>query len=403
MKYLKNIVFAVIIYIYIFNPVFIAVGIGSIKFLLLLALVYAINHQGTVKKYFAHYKEPSILFFILLSYVLLIIIINKGNAINAPYSMFLWWIESFFIPIYLIENFFEKKNNIKVIPYVLNVGFVASLISIFLLLNPNLNEYVLGGLIELPYENNLGRWERCFGIAEGLTSSYGIIQGIFASIALLLFDRKHKVYLFYFLTMSIATIINARTGMIPIILAIIFKLHYSIKQHNYLFPIVLVFVAFIVIKLITYTGDGLVYTLDYATIFFTASYEYFVKGEASDYYGSIDTFLQIPSTLFGVIFGEGRTLFGAEINSSDISFVNQIFTGGLFFLVGLIIHQFLLYKKIFMYSWQKYIPLLLISTAFIINFKGVPFCTSESFSRFVMLVYFIIVHNRINKSRIQFI
>ena len=265
---------------------------------------------------------------------------------------------------------------------------------LFLLINPSINDFVLGGIIEKPFENNLGVWNRCFGIAEGLTNSYGIIQGIFASICLLKGREYSKYYLFAIL-ISLSVVINARTGIIPIIITLLYVLLRSIKRGQLKFLLFITLSSLIVINIVGKYEEEISYTISYVTAFFTSTYDYFFKGETGDdYYAALNDFIHFPKSLIGILFGEGRTMFGDKNMSSDIGYINQIYTGGLVYLITLVVIQFKIYGKIYRRCKDHFFIILLFLTAFIINFKGIPFCLSESFTRFVMLFYVVLLHNR---------
>lgn len=398
MKRIKDVIIFLIIYVYIYNPVFVVIGFGSIKFLLIISTIFILSRKKILRKYLILHKSIIKLLLFLIIYTALVVSLCNGNATKTSYSLFIYLIETTILPIFLIEWVCDD-NKIKIIPLLLDVGFAASLISIFLLFTPNINDYVLGSVITLPIEDN-NEWTRCFGLAEGLTSSYGVIQGILASLALLLLEKNSIKYLVYFITLSISAMINARTGLVPIIFTIGYKFIYCIVHRKFTFPLYVGIIWTIGIIIASYLSTKFEETYKYITLFFTATFDYLIKGEANDYYASIDRFLQMPNSLFVTIFGEGKTLFGADVNSSDIAYVNQIFTGGLVYLVGLLIIQYKIFKVLYQNITSKYISILLLLTALIINFKGIDFCMSESFSRFVMLCVFMVYHNLFSKNKL---
>lgn len=388
----SNILIFIFLYIYLYNPIFVFVKIGLIKVLLLFSFIFIIKNWGKLKRYLEDYGEVLKLLLFSIIYCFIVILLNSGNA-NTPYTMFVWLLETTFIPMFLIKQVFLKYK-LSLLGSLLPISIIAACISLFLLINPSINDFVLGGIIEKPFENNLGVWSRCFGIAEGLTNSYGIIQGIFASICLLKGRESAKYYLFAIL-ISISVIINARTGIIPIAIALLYVLFKSIKGGQIKFFIFIVLSTIVVINIVSQYEEEISDTISYVTAFFTSTYDYFIKGETGDdYYSSLDGFIHFPQSFFGVLFGEGRTMFGDKNMGSDIGYVNQIYTGGLIYLITLIAIQFKIYGKIYRRCKEHFFVILLFLTAFIINFKGIPFCVSESFTRFVMLFYFVLLHNR---------
>ena len=381
------------LYIYIYNPIFIFVKIGLVKVLLLLSLIFSFKNFRKLKWYLKDYSDILKLLLFSIIYCFIVKLLNSGNA-NTPYTMFVWLLETTFIPMYLINRIFLKYD-LSLLGSLLPISIIAACISLFLLINPSINDFVLGGIIEKPFENNLGVWSRCFGIAEGLTNSYGIIQGIFASICLLKGRESAKYYLFAIL-ISISVIINARTGIIPIVITLLYVILKSIKGRQIKFFFIIVLSTIVLINIVGKYEEEISNTISYVTIFFTSTYDYFIKGETGDdYYSFLDGFIHFPQSIWGVLLGEGRTMFGDKNMSSDIGYINQIYTGGLIYLISLIAMQFKIYAKIYCRCKDHFFVFLLFLTAFVINFKGITFCISESFTRFVMLFYFVLLHNRI--------
>lgn len=396
MKYINYLICFIVLYIYIYNPIFVIFGFGLMKVLLLCALLYFIKHPNLFKNYIKQYRFVINISLLMIIYVWTVIFFNNGNAWITPYSILVWLLETFFVPIFLIETIFKRYCDTGVINICINIGFVASIITLIMLAMPDLTNFILGSVIKKPAENSFEYWNRNFGIAEGLSNSYGVVQGIFASFCLYFADKKKWFYYIFFILLSLSTILNARTGFIAIIITIAYKfLFSSVKTKTAFLGIALVLYFLIMMVLDKYAQDYL-RVIDHVFSFFTSTSDYITKGETNDYFESLNRFMQMPDSLFGFLFGEGITLFGAENReSSDIAYVNQIFTGGFVFLIMLMAIQFFLYKKIFDMWSEKYIVLLLLFTSLLINFKGIPFCTSESFSRIVMLFYFVLLHNKL--------
>lgn len=391
---LKIFVSLLLLYIYIYNPIFVAVNFGLIKVLTFCGLTYFFFNKSTVNNYLRFYtKECRIILFCIL-YCTFTVIINNGNAITVPYTLTIWFLETTIIPIFLI-NFIFAKNKISLFGVLIPLSLLAAVISASLFINPSLNEYVLGGVIRVPYNNFLGTWHRCFGISEGLTSSYGVIQGIMASICLLKGKQSFRFYI-YALIIAFSAIINARTGMIPIMITLCYVLFRSFVGKNIFFFVFIALAGYVINYFASNYYQEFSGTFDYISNFFISSYDFFIKGDTGDdYYAALDNFIHFPDSILGVLFGEGEDHYHGEISRSDISYINQIYVGGLVYLSALICLQLRIYKKLYDRYKNVYIYLLLLLTAFIINFKGISFCISESFTRFVMLLYFTVLHNQI--------
>lgn len=395
MKKVRYLLCIIVLYIYLYNPPFVMVGFGLIKILLLIAIFYFFRHKSCLRPYKPYLEYMGAITAFMVIYTLLIVTINSGNALNTPYGLVLWYLESVYLPVYVVESYAKEFNRSGFFNILLLLGFGASIISTILLIRPDLNNLVLGSVITIPYENNFGYWSRCFGIAEGLTNSYGIIQGVFASLCLLFLSKGKWHYALFFVFLTLATMVNARTGMIAVIITIIWKFFFSSAKTKIVFLFLGAVLSIVVIYLLNAYAEDYLETIESITSFFTSSYDYIIKGETGDdYYDALERFIHYPSTISGWLFGEGRTLFGARTGSSDIGFVNQIFIGGIVFLISLIVVQFYIYRNLKKNGGHSFLVWLLFCTAFIINFKGVTFCTTESFSRFVMLYFFVLIYNK---------
>lgn len=399
MKKLRFLLFLFVFYIYIYNPIFVIPNFGLVKLLLLASVINFFKKPYVYKRYFNQYRFVFSVTIILILYVHLIVVLNNGNAVTTSYSLFIWLLETFFIPIFFIHTIIPKYKDYGVFNVLIFLASIAGLISCYMLTDQNFTNFVLGNIIRRP-DNEYDFWTRDFGIAEGLSSSYGYIQGVMASLCLL-YGRWRKEYYLFFFIIVISALINARTGIISVIITLLYLFFKSSVKVKVYFSVGATIIGIVLMSVIADYYDEYAKTLDNVFSFFTSTIDFVFYNEKNDYYASLDQFLQLPDTVSGVIFGQGITLFGAESrDSTDIAYVNQIFIGGLIYLMGLLIIQFYIYRKMLILSTRKYLPILLLIMALLINFKGLDFCISESYSRFVALLFFILLHNRMFDEKI---
>ena len=211
-----------ILYLYIYNPVFKFIGIGSIKLFWIPCILYLILKKNTLK-YLGIFKLEFFFMILLIFYVLLVTLMNNGNAYNVGYSHFLFIIECIIIPIGLSVFFKDLILKIGINKSFIVTGFIASLISISLLIIPDLNLFVRQNIIVDDLDSvDMGvlQYIRGFTISGESTFGYGIIQGLIFGICLFE-SKKSAKYLIPLFPLIISIMLNARVGFFMVLISII--------------------------------------------------------------------------------------------------------------------------------------------------------------------------------------
>lgn len=380
----------IILYLYIYNPVFTFVGFGFVNILMALSLLYTLFCWYRVKFYLRDYRTEFLLSLVMTLYVTIICTLNGTEQIG--FKLVIWIISTVLLPIFLIEIFICRQKNIVFFDTIILVGFIASLISCAALFYPPINTFLRSIQVtkEVTDFAETQMTFRYFGLAINLSSAYGYVQGLLASLCLLRLDKTHKRYAFYFLTMVISVVVNARTGLFPIALTIIYMMLNMILKFNLLGIVKLLLSGLALFSLLTFLlflnkeiGE---FVLDFFIQIGNMLFFEDTGFEDSAYYRMI----LIPETLQGLIWGEGRSLMG---DGSDIGYVNQLFVGGVIFVTMLLMYEYLLYKKIVKRSKEVVYATIFFLSILIFNYKGVDFYISSAFMKLWMLYYFILVHN----------
>lgn len=391
-KYSKILIY-IILYIYIYNPVFSFIGVGLVNVLLLASIVYAIVKWKRVQYYVGYYRKELKLSFLMILYLVIIKMVNGVQNYSEVVTMVLWQLTTVLIPIYLLEYVLPKFHIKDLLDFLLKVAFVAAVISILCLLFPQINQVVRSIQItdELDAIKDGTVDYRCYGLATNLTSAYGAVQGVLASIALLKFDKNRPIYGVYFLFLMAAAAINARTGLLPIIIAVGYKVLSSFKRRPFKTAIYIVAILGVFSYFLAYVASLVPETFEFIAAFFNAIISFVLYGDTDGgaWFNMLETFIRFPDTLRGLIFGEGHTILEVgRFESSDIGFINQIFLGGLIFTLVLLYYEIRLYGKMWKVSHKDFIYMLLFMTAVLMNIKGMNFYISNSFTRLIMLLYF---------------
>jgi len=93
-----------------------------------------------------------------------------------------------------------------------------------------------------------------------------------------------------------------------------------------------------------------------------------------------------PSNIFNIIFGEGRIVSGAKINS-DIGYINQIFIGGIIYLILMLLFLLYMFIRNIKVSTNKLFPVLFFLTLIVVNIKGDAFFVPRGFFRLIIFYY----------------
>ena len=339
----------------------------------------------------------------MIPYVLAVCIANGEEDLQVISELITWVIMSTCVPIFLIRVLLVRCKGLIFWDAILFVGFVASLISCIALFVPGVNMF----LREIQLEITGGQSEeqmafRFFGLAINLSSAYGYMQGLMASLCLLRLDKNHKRYALYFLTMVISVIINARTGLFPVFITVLylvvnaaikFKVGQLIKLS--IAAVFAFFSASFIINQIPEVTDFVMDFVDQLSIMF-------LEDDNGLENSAYVTMLKFPETVMGFIFGEGRSLYGAGAwISSDIGYVNQIFLGGIIFAGSLVIYEIILYRQIIIMSKEKVFATIFFLSLLAFNYKGVNFYAGGAYIKVWILYYYVLVHNQIsNKNKI---
>ena len=385
----SNIFLIVFLYLYIYNPVFAWPGFGFVAIISVIAILYCITRPHTTLNYVKYYKAEFFLSVIITLYIFFITLLNNQNK-DLTMQMCSWALLSFATPVFIIEAILSKVKSLSFFNLIINTGVIAAIISFLCMVFPMFNEFIRS--IQSDVESKGFDFEvfRYYGLANNLTSAYGYVQGTLAALCILVWDTKKRYYLFFVL-LTISAAINARTGLFPVIIALIYKFMSTLKSFKLkkVIQFVLIIICtFVLIKIFIYAfPNNTKFILD----FFEQLENILITKEEESAY---ERMLFFPKETNVLIFGAGKDVIINYIgDSSDIGYVRQIFIGGLVFAISLIIYEYILYRKMWNRSDKFFFPVLLFTSALIFNYKGSPFYLGNAFTRLVYLYYFVLVYN----------
>lgn len=284
----------------------------------------------------------------------------------------------------VIKDYFDR-NEIeykRIISYSFIAALAQSVLSILSFINPQIQKVIVNRIIELSGVKIYSYWStiRMYGFSNGLMFEMPAIQTILAIIGFyyaITIDWKYlilsSIYLF-------TAIINARTSYVLLLAGIIVLIVFSSKQRkiNPKRIIVIIIAGTIFITIIfpiirqispqTYNwmSKGIEEILG------------FLNGDTETGYFSYvtnnDRYV-LPSSVFGVLFGEGTSIAGGLRRLgvySDIGFINDIWIGGLAYVAILYTSVFLRLKKMVFSNTSlcRFLGIILLVSVLVLNIKG---------------------------------
>lgn len=383
----------IILYLYFFSPPFKFFSLGFDKVVLIWSICY-INYKhewSKIGKLFN--RELSIWKLIILYCIFIFLIHSFFTTIFLLYDI-IFIIEVFTVP-YAIILYFYDKQKIKIDKCVLISCIIAGGISTYLLLNPDLAYNIKSDLFRYS-ETALKNFSwRGFGLSDGLLFAYPIVEGTAIGLIILGVTQRYKTNWIYALScfiMLLAIIPNARTGFVPILIAIFIMFFYSQKR---LITISLVVVGIILMSSVAINefiseNEGIDKTVEWSLTSIEIADDFF-HGEKTENVEALSSSMIIwPNDIFEWMLGSGVDLSTVK-NGSDIGYIVRLNYGGIIYLLLIFSFIMILFKRLWKFNQE--LALLLIMTLLVANFKG-DFFLNNPLTRFIMFIYTAIIMNR---------
>ena len=390
MKFLKYLIAVLSLYVFFHNPLFTFMGgIGSIKILDIISIFILFISWNTIQRYLIVFKKEIVVFLLIILYTIFRSLI--GGDSNYIRSTLVAIIEIFVVPISvicIINNYFSipEKGFIRAI---LITGSVGAVISTICITQPSFGLFVKYQLQMLG--DTLEEMEyRGFGISEALTSSYSYIQGliiVFGTIYL----NENKWFILAYPFIFISVILNARTGIILIIIGLLVYFITSRKLKSFISVGVLMIVLFLSFNQIINKTNFI--DENYFQLAETLVDEVSDMESERNLRGSatmdalLGQMIVFPDTFEEWIIGRGYSIFGTGKNiTSDVGFILQLNYGGIIYLSLLFFLIVIIIKRMRFYHIDNWFVLLFFVTFLICNFKGEMLPNTGIF-RFLMILY----------------
>lgn len=390
----KHFISIIAIYLYIYAPPFQVIPFGIDKIFTILSFMY-ITYKKDWPYLIYKFKNEFVLLSLLFFWAFFIATLYGKTFILMAYDLLLL-IQV--IPCsYALYRYFEQGMNLKMDRGIINAAILGSLISFYLILNPESAFYFKSELLKYP-ENLVDKLVyRGYGLSDGLLFSYPVIQGFSLSFILLGFYRS-KAYYFFILFLFVSIIVNARSGFVPILVAIMILLFYNFKNIIKILIVggVFVLLTFDIFSQFLEENEMLKTATEWSMTSFEIIEDFFSGKKTENVDVLLSDMIIWPEDFLTWIIGSGNYLFTGFSKTTDIGYLLRLNYGGVIYIL---IFIFLwLYMALRLYRINKIMTLLLFLSLLYLNFKGDFFIVNPA-SRFFFLIYVICVlnHNAFKK------
>lgn len=371
LKKLKVILFSFTIFLYIYGPDIYFLPINIVDIIAVISLFYLISYMSIFLNFLLYYKAFFVLLFLIIFYLLSIeafhgysITTNSFSILNL--RIFLEGIlPSFAIVVYGFRNNYSFESFYKIFIIIALFQFVITLF----MLDINFKVYMFETFMKYDLDSPLLHPQhfsmRGFGLAKNHLFAFPVAQGLIVVIGFYYSLKKKSILVFLGTIFIIFTIIvNARSGLLPILIFIFVLFLSSLFSFNLFYKNVRRFIlsSILVILMIPFilTGDKFENTIRNIEIAYESTVKLILYGEKQSTYDDIynEEFWKLPDTSIDWIFGGSIK----ELHS-DVGYIRNLHYGGLIYIILL-------------YSTMGY---LLIST-----FRNIGFASDKSVYKFIL-------------------
>lgn len=374
------------IYLYIHNPFIKALGgFGSIAYLFPLLVMY-IGSRKT-RELFRQNRDLVWISCVIVCFCGIRFFLG-GDFDSFKYSVYhLLTVDILAIP--LVVLIIQSGEKLDVL--LLENCLIAVIITIFCLVNPSFDLAVKNALVEKSEIVDSGLISyRGFGFAGGLIYNYGVALGIILSY--LFYKGYLNKWWFPFLVLftCLAILVNARTGFIIAAFSFLLYMIFNLRKKGfYLILGTLLVVAIIPVINLNFLDDKTLFFIEEFFGVITTIFESGELGENNAVY-DLSRAVYFPDTLSAWVYGYGINIFTGSKVHSDIGFVQQLFYGGLIYILLLFTKIVKLLKRVH----DKYWLSVCLGIFIIANIKGDFIGISGAFRLFYLIIIYEYWKNR---------
>ncbi|MCX6279315.1 MAG: hypothetical protein NT004_14645 [Bacteroidetes bacterium] len=412
---LKKVVFLFLLFIYIYGPPFAFFSFSSDK---LVHLLFFFSLFFYPDKYARLFKYPifslTVVVQIIVSVYTLILYLFTPTEYNYILHNLLLLTEvlvssMFFVVLYL--EWFQKQDadTYNFLLYsIIIITVVQSLISIVGFVNPKLNIYINNVVLFYQKTYNFGINYRGFGMSDDYFFTMPVVQGIGIVCCLYFAFQEKYFYLLFvpFLLLSIS--FNARIGFTPVVIFVLLSVIFFFKKSEIKIRAILAFIVLIGLFIIYFNPDVLWksklekgVSFGYSFFDVTAKFLFSNRNDETANYSVLREMVFLPDNN-QILFGSGESIFYSNNKNSDVGYINQIFYGGITYLILQFSVLFIAFYQTFKslkFNFENLKIKVFIVVAFltflICNIKGYFFLVKPGL-RLVFLIFFIVYYTSVN-------
>lgn len=390
LSFIKYIILLLLLYLFIYNPPFQALSTSPVELMIVPAILYIIvswKWYNLIRVF-----KYEIFFFLLIIFFSFIRDYGRLESVFFKANLLLL-LEAIVIPFSLITLYLKVDISRNFVKDICLVGFIASLITFVAIVFPPFNNFIRNGLLKQDDFSDFLLF-RSFGISEGLTFGYGVVQGLIFAL-IFNYSRNSYKYLLALPFVLISILFNARTGLVPVVFVLFY--FFIIKGNLKYVLYTLLFVPSIYFLIHSDLFGEYGENIEWAFDFFVQISD-FLSGKAGDsdentfdaLFGRMAVF---PETTFEWFFGTGKNIFIETLGfNSDVGYLIQLNYGGVLYMLlfSILIWYMIRRLNIIMSKNEKWIVYLILFTIVIGNIKGLFISVNSNF-RFIMLLYLFFV------------
>ena len=394
-KILLSFFLGLITYLLIFNPIpAFTNGMGSVK------LLYPFLLMLLFKKYQYGLKYISHVLVAMTFYVLYLTTYFLWGGDNLIYPAIIAYIEAVFLSYIIIMMHINSKVNL--FSTLLWCSIFAAFSSLFALLSSPIDRFIRTQISVPLLETHVGTEFsfRSFGIGSELTFCYSIVLAIILTMGLY-YKKADKILLYLIPVFFIAIIINARVGVIPLVMGLVFVFVYNrnrISTHQ-ISMLVAVLFAIYVLTQFNWSGVNSV-AYEHSMEFFYEMSDFLTGShlaQSSTMEGLYHSHVSMPNNVSEWMWGSGVWVYNLHgRNHSDSGWINQLNYGG---ILGILVVWSLVlvhFKEIKDKSDRKF-AYYILATLLITNLKGPVIPSGTAFIVANMILMYLSLKNIIGR------
>ena len=396
---IKDIIIVFLIFLFIYYPPLF--GINIMHILAAVSYVYILSNETAMLSFKQNFSKYRYFIFVFL-YLFMVCFINA--QLSNLSGGFVWLFEVIPITFMIIDMIHSNNINTKKVSvwnYLIAAGMLQAVISILAFAIPAVQDLIIQRMLAYGFRDVIIKMSghRMYGFSYTMSFAMPVVQSILAAVCVYKAFMEKLRYLILVPFLLFSSIINARVGIVVFVIAGIIALIASAKisLKNVIALVAVIAMIIAVPKIFANLLEGSK-TFDWLQEGINEITDFIFDYETSDGYFSYVTDKQRYKTPEGIgfFFGTGNiSTRGNENYASDIGFINDMWLGGVFYVIPLLVYFLGRTNRIMNFYFNgksvcKPVSLITIVMLLIINIKGRCFSWNEIMNLWFLVYTFVI-------------